>query len=138
MNRRNFLAIAALAAFAPATGFAEQRSYVPGLDKQLMAEGKTLVVHFWTSWCPTCRSQERTINAIRAENPAYDEKLTFLRYDFDLFGREGLAAELGIPRRSVIVLMKDGKELDRVFLSTLEADIRRLMEHALDAADDNG
>ena len=83
MNRRALL-LALACAMAPlsaaADGFVE---YSPGVIKKALAEGKTVFVDFSAEWCSTCKSQERTINALRSSNPAYDTAMTFVRVDCD-------------------------------------------------------
>ena len=78
MNRRDFLAAtAAVSLVAPllpagAAHAANSTAYTEGLEKTLLAEGKTVFLDFSATWCGTCKAQERVIDALRAENPAYD------------------------------------------------------------------
>ena len=77
MNRRTFLATASALALLPAVAHAGIGiAYTPGLVDQLLAEGKTVFVDFYTDWCSTCAAQERTINALLKENPAYEQSVT--------------------------------------------------------------
>ena len=133
MKRRTFLAVVAAVAL-PLTAQAETLDYTPGLVKERLAAGETVFLDFKASWCTTCRAQERVIGALRGENPAYDDAITFINVDWDEFGRSVLALELNIPRRSTLVVMHGEEELGRVVARTSRGDIQALMDTALNAA----
>ena len=68
MDRRTFLlSTLAAAAAGPALAASGER-YKPGLVKAKLEKGEIVFVDFYTDWCTTCRSQQRTINALKAEN----------------------------------------------------------------------
>ncbi|MEO0486540.1 MAG: thioredoxin family protein [Pseudomonadota bacterium] len=135
MKRRDFLVSAAAMATVPslARAGAEWVEYTPGLVKARLAAGETVFVDFGAAWCTTCRSQERTINALKSENAAY-EAVTFVHVDWDEYGRGALAKELNVPRRSTLIVLKGEEELGRIVAGTRRADIQALMETALAAA----
>ena len=134
MKRRNFLALSAAATLVPMAGFADETlDYAPGLVKERLAAGETVFLDFKASWCTTCRAQERVIGALRAENAAYDDAITFINIDWDQYGRSDLALELNIPRRSTLVVMKGEAELGRLVARTSRSDIQGLMDLALSA-----
>ena len=129
MNRRTFLtATAALAVvpFAPAR--ASMLDYAPGTAEAAINAGQTVFLDFAADWCSTCRSQARTINALRAGNPAYDSAITFYRVDWDQYGRGALAQQLNVPRRSTLIMFRGGQEVGRIVAGTREADIRALLD----------
>lgn len=133
MDRRTFLtAIAAAGVAGPALSAAGE-PYTPGLVKKMLGDGKTVFVDFYTDWCTTCKRQERVINALRNQNPAY-ESIEFVAINFDKYGREGLSRELNIPRRSTLVVLSPDGELGRIVAGTSQSDIKRLMDVALGAA----
>ena len=135
MNRRTFLATASALALLPAVAHAGIGiAYTPGLVDQLLAEGKTVFVDFYTDWCSTCAAQERAINALLKENPAYEQSVTFVALDWDKYARDELSARLNIPRRSTLVVLKGDQELGRIVAGTSKADIKALMDRALVAA----
>jgi thiol-disulfide isomerase/thioredoxin len=134
MDRRTFLTLTAASLVAPVTGWAETLSYTPGLVQERLAKGETLFLDFTASWCSTCRSQGRTINALKAENPAYAQGVTFIDIDWDTYGKSELAQSLKIPRRSTLVVLKGDQELGRIVAQTGTADIKALMDTALAAA----
>ena len=136
MKRRDFLAASAAVALVPAfaqasTGWIE---YTPGLVKKRLAQGETVFIDYSAEWCTTCKSQERTIGALMSENPAYAQAVTFIKIDWDKYGRGELAQELNIPRRSTLVVLKGDQELGRIVAGTRRADIQALMDTALNAA----
>ncbi len=133
MKRRDFL-ITAAAGLAAAPAFAAGMDYKPGLVEQELAAGKTVFLDFAADWCTTCRSQERTINALRDANPSYDEAITFIRVDWDRYGDSQLARRLNIPRRSTLVVLKGDEELGRIVAGTNRGQIQALLDTALNAA----
>ncbi len=132
MNRRSFLATtAAFCATAPALA---GTAYTPGLVEAELAAGKTVFLDFKASWCSTCAAQERVINALRAENPAYDAAISFVDVDWDQHRNADLTKALNIPRRSTLVVLKGEDELGRIVAGTSKAAIKELMDTALAAA----
>jgi thiol-disulfide isomerase/thioredoxin len=131
MNRRDFLIASSALLALPGAAFA--RSYVryeAGAERALLAGDKAVLLDFSATWCSTCKAQERAMNALRKENPAYDEKITFVNVDWDTFGRSKLANSLNIPRRSTLVLMRGDTELGRVVARTSKRDIKTLLDLA--------
>ena len=133
MFRRTFLAAIALVAL-PLSLAAETLDYTPGLVKERLAAGETVFVGFQANWCTTCRAQERTIEGLKANNAAYGENITFVRVDWDEFGRADLASELNIPRRSTLVVLRGTEELGRNVANPSRSAIEELMNVALSAA----
>lgn len=136
MKRREFMMTAAAASLIPLSAQASEETliYTPGLVKERLAAGDTVFIDFKASWCTTCRAQERVIGALRAENAAYNDAITFINVDWDQYGQGDLAQELNIPRRSTLVVMKGEEELGRVVARTSRGDIQALMDLALTAS----
>ncbi|MFW2589325.1 thioredoxin family protein [Sagittula sp. SSi028] len=133
MNRRRFLTTAAACAIAPFSAQAAV-NYTPGLVKDRLAKGEVVFLDFAADWCSTCAAQERVINDLRAGNPAYDQKITFVRVDWDAYRKSALTTELKVPRRSTLIVLQGDKELGRIVAGTRSADIKKLMDSALAAA----
>jgi thiol-disulfide isomerase/thioredoxin len=132
MNRRTFLATSAAVALLPLSlQAAEPLLYTPGSAEAAMDEGKIVLLDFWASWCSTCATQERVLAALKAENPAYEQKIVFYKVDWDVYGKDTLAKDLRIPRRSTLVLLKGREELGRIVAGTSRADIKALLDEAL-------
>lgn len=138
MDRRNFLALSAaasaFAAFALPASAAQMVDYTPGLVDAELAAGKTVFLDFAASWCSTCAAQERVINALQAENPAYLANISFIRVDWDDHRRAEITQRLAIPRRSTLVVLKGDAELGRIVAGTGRVQIKQLMDTALGAA----
>ncbi len=133
MDRRTFIATASATALLPVAANAIGLEYTPGLVKERLAAGETVFIDFAAHWCTTCRAQERVIGQLLGDNPAYEENITFVRVDWDEYGRGELATELNIPRRSTLVVLKGDEELGRLVARTSQGDIQRLLDTALNA-----
>lgn len=132
MNRRDFLALSAATALLPvAATAAETLKYRPGVVADLLASGKTVFVDFYTDWCSTCRAQGRAIENLRAENPAYDASMVFVKVDWDVYYGSAIAADYKIPRRSTLLLLKGDKELGRIVADANPKTIKALMDKGI-------
>jgi thioredoxin 1 len=132
MNRRDFLLTSAAA--LTATPALAATDYAPGLVDQELAAGKTVFLDFKASWCSTCAAQERVINALKSENPAYEQAISFIDVDWDAFQNAEITQRLNIPRRSTLVVLKGEQELGRIVAGTGRDEIKALMDTALSAA----
>ena len=138
MLRRDFLRLSAAVSLSLPLGMraagAVGIDYTPGLVDARLAAGETLFVDFAASWCSTCAAQARVINALRAEDPAYDAALTFVRVDWDAYRNDPLTERLAIPRRSTLVVLKGEAEIGRLVAETGRDRIKTLMDAGLAAA----
>lgn len=132
MDRRFFLtgliAATSVPALAQAAGFTD---YEPGAVEAALADGKTVFVDYSATWCSTCKRQERVINALRASDPIYDEKLTFIKVDWDTYKNHEVTVFREIPRRSTLIVLRGDAELGRVVAGTSESQIKALMDSGL-------
>lgn len=136
LSRRTLLATGAAAliarpALANAKGFVD---YTPGMVQSLLAEGRTVFVDYAADWCGTCKRQERVIDALIRSNPAYEKNVAFVRVDWDDYRKAEVTTSRNIPRRSTLLVLKGDKELGRIVAGTGEAEIKGLMDTALQAA----
>lgn len=90
-----------------------------------------MLLDYSATWCSTCKAQERAITAIRANNPAFNNAITFVRVDWDTYSREPITTSLNIPRRSTLVLVRGDQELGRIVADTRRGNIEALMALAL-------
>lgn len=137
MNRRDFMLLSAAvtltAPMAQADEPANMAVYSPELLTTELKAGKTVFLDFNATWCSTCAAQGRAIDALRAGNPAYGA-ISFINVDWDTWGGGDLVAQLNIPRRSTLVVLKGNQELGRIVADTSKAAIKALMDTALAAA----
>ena len=136
MDRRSFLATAGALALLPLAGRATAAAmdFKPGLVTSKLKAGETVFLDFKASWCTTCKAQERVLDALKSENPAYEQAITFINVDWDSYKNADLTKSLKIPRRSTVVVLKGNKELGRVVADTGQGSIQKLMDTALAAA----
>lgn len=134
MNRRDFMLLSAAVTLAMPAVAQANAAYTPDLLKAELDAGKTVFLDFKAVWCGTCMSQGRTIKALKAENPAYEKNISFIVVDWDEWGDSAIVTELNIPRRSTLVVLKGDKELGRIVAGTAKAEIKALMDTALQAA----
>lgn len=134
MNRRDFIALSAATTLTPIALSAKVVDYTPGMAQKALASGKVVFLDFSATWCGTCAAQDRVINALRDENPAYDTNIAFIKVDWDNYGNGKLSNALKIPRRSTLVVLKGDKELGRIVAGTARKKIKKLMDTALAAA----
>ncbi len=135
MNRRDFMWLTAAVSLAlPVAARAATADYSPDLLAAELAAGKTVFLDFKASWCGTCAAQGRVIEALKAADPAYDSAISFVNVDWDQWGDGALVQQLNIPRRSTLVVLKGNTELGRIVAGTAKAEIKALMDLALQAA----
>ena len=134
MKRRDFLIFGIASLLVPQAGWAATTGYRPGLAREELAAGRTVFLDFKASWCPTCAAQGRVIAALKAENPAYEQQISFIDVDWDNYGNGELSRSLNIPRRSTLVVLKGDQELGRIVAGTSRKAIKELMDIALAAA----
>ena len=135
MHRRSFLALSAATLALPMAAAASPNTlYTPDLLKSELAAGKTVFLDFFAPWCGTCLAQRRVIDGLKAENPAYEANISFLVVDWDTNADGDLVKQLKIPRRSTLVVLRGDAELGRIVAGTAKADIKALMDAALQAA----
>ncbi|MBV1868577.1 MAG: thioredoxin [Marinosulfonomonas sp.] len=134
MKRRDFLICSAAFAAIPLSAYADALNYKPGLVKSELAAGKTVFLDFTATWCSTCATQARVIDALKAKNPAYGAAISFIDVDWDTYKNSKLAQALNIPRRSTLVALKGDAELGRIVAGTSRKQIKKLMDIALQAS----
>lgn len=134
MIRRKFIMAGIAAALMTATPVSASDNtilYMPGDIKDALANGKTVFVDYYTTWCGTCKRQERVIEKLRGANPAYSKAMTFIKVDWDVYASHDVSTSRNIPRRSTLLVLKGGKELGRIVAGTSENDIKALMDMGL-------
>ena len=118
---------------APMVGQAEMgwTIYKPGLVKSAIAKGETVFLGYLSSWWGTCTRQKSVLKKLRASYPHYNKSITFILIDWDTFGSHAVTTSRNIPRRSTMVLIKDGIEIGRLVAQISEQKIKALLDSGL-------
>lgn len=133
MQRRDFLLLTAAVSLAPLAAQAAFVPYTPGLAEDAITRGDRIILVFSATWCSTCNRQERIMNELRAQNAAYDQRLTLIEVDWDTYGTSDLVRRFNVPRRSTIIALHGTRELGRTVAGTQVSEIRALFDAALSA-----
>ena len=124
---RMFSLVAIGLAFTSAALAAPIQPFSTAALKAAQAAGEPVLVDAYASWCPTCRKQAPTIDAM-ANDPAF-AKLVILRLDYDNQAAEKQA--LGITTQSTLIAYHGNKEVGRTVGITDPGQIKSLAESAL-------
>lgn len=133
LTRRTTLALmtglAALAVTRPASAAAQFVDYTEASLAELAASDQPYLIDFFATWCSTCAAQERVLNGLAGENPAY-AAIPIVRVDWDEHSRGDLVRQMAIPRRSTLVMMRGTTELGRLVADTRRDAIAGLLDLA--------
>lgn len=92
-----------------------------------ISEGKTVVLDFHASWCPTCKKQEPILNEVLMMK-GY-ENVVGLKVDFDK--EKDLKKALNVSKQSTLVVFKSGKEITRKTGLTSKDEIKKLIDSGM-------
>ena len=120
------LAAAAALAFSLAACAGEVPFDRAQFDKAL-AEGKPVVVDFFATWCPTCRTQKPIISMLLKEPKLKDVIFFVANYDTE----KELRKEYRVSRQATLVVFKGGKEVARSTGETRQDELEDLLDKAL-------
>ena len=135
MQRRDFLLLsAAISLAAPMAMAATVNIYSPELVASELAAGKTVVLDFTASWCISCQSQGRAIQALRDANPAYDKTITVVDLDWDTYKKTDIAKQYGVTDRGSLVFLRGDKVIAQTYSHSSKADLKALFDQAAAAA----
>jgi len=87
---------------------------------------KPVALQFHADWCPTCRAQDKVLQALKAE-PGLDVTVFKVNYDTE----KDLKRQYKIQTQSTIVVLRGDKERGRLVGDTTEAGIRTALKSAL-------
>ena len=115
----------------PAIAADDTVEFMPGDIKEALDNGETVFVDYYTSWCGTCKRQERVMDELRAENSAYNKAMTFIKVDWDVYASHEVSTSRNIPRRSTLIVLKGDQELGRIVAGTSVESIKELLDSGL-------
>jgi len=124
MVTRRCLLIAFSILAAPAIAAAAEQAFDASAFAAAQSAGKSIVVHVYAPWCPTCRAQEPILQKLEA-----DPGVTAFRVDFD--SQKDAVRMLKATRQSTIIVFKGDKEVGRSVGETDASAIGSLVKKAL-------
>jgi thioredoxin 1 len=128
MHTLRMLSLAAIGLAFTTVAFAQPiQPFSTAALKAAQAAGEPVLVDAYASWCPTCRKQAPTIDAM-AKDPAF-AKLVILRLNYDNQTVEKSA--LGITTQSTLIVYRGEKEVGRTVGITDPEQIKSLAQSAL-------
>jgi hypothetical protein len=113
--------------FAEITG---QVDYSREVYENAIASGKPVLLDFSSKSWGSCRAQGRTVSALLAENPKYQE-IIVISIEWAQFYDDPIVEEFGVAHRATLVMLKGGgEEVDRVKWLNSKSAIGPLLEAA--------
>lgn len=116
-------ALLSAAAFAHAL---DVKPYTAEALAQAQKADKPVALHFHADWCPTCKAQEKVLQALKAE-PGLDLSVLVANYDTE----KALKQRFNIRGQSTFVVLRGLQETGRVVGETSPAGIRNVLKTAL-------
>jgi thiol-disulfide isomerase/thioredoxin len=100
--------------------------YSPEVFAKLQAADGPVALHFRADWCPTCRAQDKSLSALKADQTL---KLTVLTVDYDK--ETELKRELRVQSQSTFIVYLGKAEKTRQIGETSADSIRRALSTSL-------
>lgn len=126
VSRRSVLLSALATTLTPLPAMARS-SFSAAAFKSAAASGEPVLIEFHADWCPTCRAQEKVVNAL--VDQADFSNVIVLRVLFDT--EKDLLKRFGVRQQSTLILFKDGKEVARAVGETSSDGIADLLKKAI-------
>jgi thiol-disulfide isomerase/thioredoxin len=100
--------------------------YSPEAFAKLQAAGEAVTLHFRADWCPTCRAQDKSLEALKADSGL---NLTVLSVDYDK--ETTLKKELNVRSQSTFIVYRGKVETARQIGVTSPEGIRKTLGSSL-------
>lgn len=130
-TRRNIIKLAAVTLAMSAVGArAADSTIIEFNDKafhKAQAEGKSILLDVWASWCPTCKAQGPILKSLLGQ-PA-NKKIMMFRVNFDT--QTEVLNELNVQSQSTLIVFKGLKEMGRSVGDTNPDSIAALLASAI-------
>jgi thioredoxin 1 len=125
ISRRSIFLSALATMLAPFPAYARS-SYSDAAFKSAAKSGRPVLIEFHADWCPTCRAQEKVVNALVGQSEY--SNVVVLRVLFD--SEKNLLRRFGVRQQSTLIVFKDGEEMARAVGMTNASDIAALLKTA--------
>jgi thioredoxin 1 len=125
MNLTRAIVAAVLVASAALAHALDVKPYSAAALAAAQQANQPVALHFHADWCPTCRTQDKVLQSLKAE-PGLS--LTVLRADFDT--EKDLKRSLGVRAQSTLVVFKGRQEVARLIGDTSAEGIRGALKAA--------
>ena len=89
---------------------------------ELLRSGKPVVVDFWAGWCRPCHVMAPILRALAKE---FENQIIFAKVDVE--NNRDLATQFNIRSIPTLVLIRNGKEWDRLTGVKSRSDLRRVV-----------
>jgi thioredoxin 1 len=125
LNRRNLLALTALAVTPSFALAAKVETYSDAAFQAAQKQGKSILIAIHADWCPTCKAQAPIIKTLLGGK---FENVVAFRVDFD--GQTDVVRAFGANSQSTLISFKGEKETGRSVGDTDPTSIEALVAAA--------
>lgn len=104
----------------------EVKPYSAAALAQAQQADQPVALHFHADWCPTCRAQEKALQALGTEKGL---DLTVLKVDYD--NEKELKRQFKVNSQSTLIVLRGTKESARLVGDTSKLNIMNALKSAL-------
>lgn len=126
MKLVQLITAAALLCVAAAAHALDVKPYSAAALAEAQKADKPVALHFGADWCPTCRAQDKLLDAMKAE-PGLEITVLAVNYDTE----KDLKKQFAIRSQSTLVVLRGQKETGRSINDTTAAGLRTALKTAL-------
>jgi len=90
--------------------------------RDLLRSGKPVVVDFWAGWCGPCHAMAPIMRALAKE---FEDQVVFAKVDIE--NNRDLASQFNIKSVPTLVLIRNGKEWERLTGVQSRSDLRKII-----------